>query len=49
MITKKWHCNNCGNEFVAEVYEKGEAERKRENPSPLQCPKCNRADLREER
>ena len=49
MITKKYHCNNCGHEFKAEVFEKGEAERKQVRAQALHCPKCNRTDLREER
>lgn len=49
MITKKYHCHNCGHDFKAEVFEKGEAERKLVHTQPVHCPKCNRTDVREER
>jgi DNA-directed RNA polymerase subunit RPC12/RpoP len=41
MLTKQFICKNCGHKFTAEVFEKGEAEKKGLNTSPLRCPKCN--------
>jgi len=38
MIKRKFICRHCGNRFVAEVLEPGEAEEKRIRPVPVRCP-----------
>ncbi len=40
MITVRFICKNCGESFLAKIFEKGEAEEKRAPMSPVQCPKC---------
>jgi DNA-directed RNA polymerase subunit RPC12/RpoP len=41
MITVRFVCKNCGERFMAHIFEKGEAEEKKTPISPVQCPKCN--------
>jgi transposase-like protein len=36
----KYKCRRCGNTFVAEVFEPGEAEAKRVPAAPVCCPEC---------
>ena len=48
MVIKRYHCLNCGHNFKKEVFEKGEAEAKRVRTMPVQCPRCERTDLRPE-
>ena len=40
MITVRFICNNCGESFSAQIFEKGEAEEKRVPTSPVRCPRC---------
>ena len=47
MITKKYQCLNCGHRFKAEVFEDGEAARKKVPTQSVRCPDCKRTDLRE--
>ncbi len=46
METKRFSCLNCGERFELQVFEKGEAERKRQKAYPAHCPACKRTDLR---
>lgn len=46
---KRFRCNNCGERFQTEVLTKDEtleAERKNQPVYSLQCPACNRTDIR---
>lgn len=46
-----WACLNCGNRFSYEELtpdEIQEARRRRQPVSKIQCPSCNRTDLRRE-
>jgi len=36
----KYKCKRCGNTFVAEIFEPGEAEAKRVPAAPVRCPEC---------
>lgn len=49
MVTKRFHCRNCGNDFEMEVFEPGEAEREKRPVSRVHCPRCNRTDVDEHR
>jgi len=52
MKKQKFHCLNCGFDFVLDLYEKKEAEEvhhKGISTGKPHCPKCNRTDLRKER
>lgn len=40
MKKAKFKCRRCGNEFVVEIFESGEAEEKRKPTSPVRCRKC---------
>jgi len=40
MEKAKFKCKRCGNEFVVEIFEPGEAKEKRLPTSPIKCPKC---------
>lgn len=40
MKKAKFKCKRCGNEFVVEIFEPGEADAKRIPTSPIRCPKC---------
>ena len=45
----RFHCNNCGHRFETEVLDKDEqreARRINQPTSPIQCPECNRTDIR---
>lgn len=47
--TIRFRCKNCGNRFEAKVldeYEKREAQRQRRPTYAIQCPQCNRTDVR---
>lgn len=45
MIKRQFICRDCGNKFVVEVFEPGEAEEKRIRPVPVRCPQCGSTDL----
>lgn len=45
MVKKRYRCRNCGHQFQAEVFERGEAEAKRLPSGPVHCPNCNRTDV----
>ncbi len=49
MIERIFYCLNCGYRFVTMILEKGEAEAKKVQTSPVHCPKCHRTDLREDK
>ncbi len=49
MVKARFHCLNCGHDFETEVFEEGEAQRRKLPSAPVHCPKCKRCDLREER
>ena len=36
----KFICRKCGNKFVIDVFEPGEAEERRKPSSPVRCPEC---------
>ena len=40
MKKAKFKCKRCGNVFVVEIFEPGEAEEKRRSTSPVYCPEC---------
>jgi transposase-like protein len=40
MIQVRFVCRNCGYQFVAKIFEKGEAEEKRVPTSSVRCPQC---------
>jgi len=40
MKKQRFVCNQCGNRFEVEVYEKGEAKEKKVPVYPVRCPKC---------
>jgi DNA-directed RNA polymerase subunit RPC12/RpoP len=47
--TVRFRCNNCGRRFEAEVLtedEKRKAAQERRPTSAVQCPDCNRTDIR---
>jgi len=47
--TVRFRCNNCGRRFEAEVLtedEKRRAAQERRPTSAVQCPDCNRTDIR---
>ena len=48
MMKKRFRCLNCGQQFEADVFEKGEAMAKRQSAGPVHCPHCNRTDVEEE-
>jgi DNA-directed RNA polymerase subunit RPC12/RpoP len=48
MVRRRFHCLSCGHDFETEVFEPGEAEKKRLPASAVRCPRCNRTDLRRE-
>ena len=43
MIKRRFICDRCEESFVIEVFEPGEAERKKLRPAPVRCPKCGGA------
>lgn len=48
-INVRYQCLNCGNEFQVGVLtddERREAEKRNERVFAIQCPKCNRRDVR---
>lgn len=45
MVKKKFRCLNCRARFEIDVFEPGEAERKKVPHGPVHCPYCNRTDL----
>lgn len=49
MVKARFHCLNCGHDFETEVFEEGEAQRRKLPSASVRCPKCNRSDLRDER
>jgi hypothetical protein len=40
MKKKRFICRKCEESFVVEVFETGEAEKKRLPAAPVRCPKC---------
>ena len=40
MITVGYECIRCGRKFDTKVFEKGEAESRRVQGSPVRCPEC---------
>ncbi len=40
MKKAKFRCKKCGNEFVVEIFEPGEAQATRKPSAPVRCPKC---------
>ncbi|MDP3041496.1 MAG: hypothetical protein Q8N62_01995 [Candidatus Omnitrophota bacterium] len=40
MKKAKFKCKRCGNTFVVEIFEPGEAEATRKAGSPVCCPEC---------
>ena len=40
MRKAKFKCKRCGNKFVVEIFEPGEAEARGERTSPVCCPEC---------
>ncbi len=48
MVKKPFRCLSCGHKFEAEVFERGEAEAKRQPSGPVHCPRCNPTDVAEE-
>lgn len=40
MKKAKFKCKRCGNTFVTEIFEPGEAEEKRKPTAPVRCPEC---------
>ncbi len=48
MRKQKFHCLNCGHDFLEEVLEEGEAAQLRVSTRPVCCPRCKRQDLRKE-
>jgi hypothetical protein len=49
MVRKRFRCLNCGHKFEEDVFEKGEAEAKRQPSRLVHCPRCNRTDVEQER
>lgn len=47
MTRKRFLCQKCGHEFVVEVFEHGEQEKKRIKGAPVTCDKCGSAALKE--
>lgn len=45
MVKRQFICKNCGQKFYAEVFEKGEAERKGIRSTPVRCPQCKSANI----
>lgn len=46
-ILAQLRCNNCGHRFEEEILSRDEKQEKENQPSyPIQCPKCNRTDVR---
>jgi DNA-directed RNA polymerase subunit RPC12/RpoP len=41
MVKKEFKCQRCGTKFEIEVFEKGEAEARRQPTAPVRCPKCS--------
>jgi uncharacterized Zn finger protein len=41
----RFRCRHCGESFVKEVFERGEAEAKRQQSYPIQCPECGSGDI----
>lgn len=46
MIKREFRCMNCGEKFVIEVLEPGEAEERRIHPVPVTCPNCRSSNVK---
>jgi len=46
MIKREFRCMNCGEKFVVEVLEPGEAEERRIRPVPVTCPNCRSTNVK---
>lgn len=46
MIKREFRCINCGEKFVVEVLEPGEAEERRIRPAPVTCPNCRSTNVK---
>ena len=45
MKKQGYRCRSCGNTFELEVFEPGEAEKKRQGTKPVRCPDCGSGNL----
>ena len=45
MVKRQFVCKNCGNKFSVEVFEEGEADKKRLKGVPVSCPKCRSTNV----
>jgi len=43
MKKAEFKCRRCGNTFVTEIFEQGEAEVTRKPAGPVRCPECGGA------
>lgn len=45
MIKQRFKCIRCGNRFQIDVFEPGEAEKKRLPSGPVRCPECKSTNV----
>jgi len=47
MRRQRYYCDRCQREFVVEVFEPGEAEKKKVPTQPVRCPNCRGRAIKE--